>query len=136
MGRIDQPSGCAELCCCHFITQGCFILISRGKKTLKCSISLIQVSLTISTIAIAEAFRDLPDLRRGAGRRHEHALCLALFTLAVSAGCRGFISISDWLDRYQGELLAIFRPAKNMCIKSSAAAGTTITVQLPIALTP
>lgn len=55
----------------------------------------------------------MPDTRRGAGRRHDHALCLALFTLAISAGCRGFISISDWLHSYQDDLLAIFRPAKN-----------------------
>ncbi|NJN23314.1 MAG: transposase family protein [Acaryochloridaceae cyanobacterium RL_2_7] len=44
-------------------------------------------------LAIMEAFQELPDLRRGAGRRHSQALCLALFTLAVSAGCRGFLAI-------------------------------------------
>ena len=37
----------------------------------------------MSTLAIVEAFSDLPDARRGAGRRHQQALCLALFTLAV-----------------------------------------------------
>jgi hypothetical protein len=67
----------------------------------------------MSTLAIIEAFRDLPDTRRGAGRRHDHALCLALFTLAISAGCRGFISISDWLHSYRGDLLVLFAPAKN-----------------------
>jgi hypothetical protein len=67
----------------------------------------------MSSIAIVEAFRHLPDPRRGAGRRHDQALCLALFTLAISAGCRGFISISDWLDSYQEALLALFCPAKN-----------------------
>lgn len=67
----------------------------------------------MSTLAIIEAFRDLPDTRRGAGRRHDHALCLALFTLAISAGCRGFISISDWLHSYRGDLLILFAPAKN-----------------------
>jgi len=36
-----------------------------------------------------------------------------LFTLAISADCRGFISISDWLHSYQEELLAIFCPTKN-----------------------
>jgi DDE_Tnp_1-associated len=40
-------------------------------------------------------------------------LCLALFTLAISAGCRWFISISDWLHSYQADLLAIFCPRKH-----------------------
>lgn len=66
----------------------------------------------MSTLAIIEAFRVLPDLRRGAGRRHDQALCLSLFTLAVSAGCRGFLSISDWLGSYRAELLELFAPPK------------------------
>ncbi len=67
----------------------------------------------MSTLAIIEAFQELPDARRGAGRRHEQALCLALFTLAVSAGCRGFLAISDWLSSYREELLELFSPPKN-----------------------
>lgn len=67
----------------------------------------------MSTLAIVEAFQDLPDPRRGAGRRHDQALCLALFTLSVSAGCRGFIAISDWLNSYRAELLDLFAPSKN-----------------------
>ena len=67
----------------------------------------------MSTLAIVEAFQDLPDPRRGAGQRHKQSLCLALFTLSVSAGCRGFIAISDWLKNYRDELLALFKPAKN-----------------------
>lgn len=64
-------------------------------------------------LAIVEAFQALPDLRRGAGRRHDQALCLSLFTLAVSAGCRGFLAISDWLHSYRKELLDLFAPPKN-----------------------
>ena len=67
----------------------------------------------MSSLAIVEAFSGLPDARRGEGRRHEHALCLALFTLAVSAGCRGFLAINDWLGSYRTELLELFRPAKS-----------------------
>ena len=67
----------------------------------------------MSSLAIVDAFRELPDLRRGAGRRHDQALCLALFTLAVSAGCRGFLAIRDWLDSYRADLLALFAPPKN-----------------------
>ena len=67
----------------------------------------------MSTLAIIEAFQELPDLRRGAGRRHSQALCLSLFTLAVSAGCRGFLAISDWLDSYRDDLLKLFAPSNN-----------------------
>ena len=41
-------------------------------------------------IAILEAFSDLPDARRGQGRRHSVAISLAIFTLAVAAGNKGF----------------------------------------------
>jgi hypothetical protein len=64
-------------------------------------------------LAIVEAFRDLPDARRGAGRRHDQALCLALFTLAISAGCRGFLAMQDWLQAYRVALLELFSPAKS-----------------------
>lgn len=74
---------------------------------------MIELFSPMSPPAIVEAFRELPDLRRGAGRRHDQALCLALFTLSVSAGCRGFISISDWLNSYRGELLTLFKPLKD-----------------------
>ena len=74
---------------------------------------MIEAFPVMSTLAIVEAFRELPDQRRGAGRRHEQALCLSLFTLAVSAGCRGFLAINDWLSSYQVELLELFAPPKN-----------------------
>jgi DDE_Tnp_1-associated len=64
-------------------------------------------------LAIVEAFSGLPDARRGAGQRHNHALCVALFTLAISAGCQGFLSIQDWLTSYHRELLELFSPAKD-----------------------
>jgi len=67
----------------------------------------------MSPLAIIDAFQDLPDRRRGAGRRHSQALCLSLFTLAVSAGCQGFLAISDWLDSYRDELLELFSPPQN-----------------------
>lgn len=67
----------------------------------------------MSSLAIVAAFSGLPDARRGAGRRHDQALCIALFTLAISAGCRGFLSISDWLKGYRSELLELFSPAKS-----------------------
>lgn len=64
-------------------------------------------------VAIVEAFADLPDTRRTAGQRHQQALCLALFTLAVAAGNRGFLAIGDWLRGDHNELVALFQPPKD-----------------------
>ena len=62
----------------------------------------------MSQIAILEAFEDLPDVRRGQGRRHSVALCLAIFTLAVVAGNQGFLAIGDWIDSYTEQLKQLF----------------------------
>lgn len=67
----------------------------------------------MAALAIVEAFCGLSDLRRGAGQRHQQALCLALFTLAVAAGCRGFLAIGDWLSAYHNELVELFAPPKS-----------------------
>lgn len=64
-------------------------------------------------MAILDVFADLPDTRRGAGQRHEQSLCLALFTLAICAGCRGFLAIGDWIESYRDELIALFSPEKD-----------------------
>jgi len=66
----------------------------------------------VERLEILEAFIDLPDVRRAAGQRHHLALCLALFTLAVTAGNRGFLAIGDWLKSYRSELIALFKPPK------------------------
>jgi DDE_Tnp_1-associated len=73
----------------------------------------LEHNLILSNLAIVEAFLHLPDARRGEGKRHNQALCLALFTLAISAGCRGFLSINDWLLSYRSELIELFNPAKS-----------------------
>ncbi|NEO64771.1 MAG: transposase family protein [Moorea sp. SIO4G2] len=39
-------------------------------------------------------------------------LCLALFTLAIAAGNRGFLAIGDWLTSYREELIELFHPPK------------------------
>lgn len=64
----------------------------------------------MSQIAIVEAFADLPDTRRTAGQRHHQALCLALFTLGVAAGNRGFLAIGDWLKAHHEQLVTLFQP--------------------------
>ena len=75
---------------------------------------LLCVSTTpMSQLAILDAFSDLPDSRRNEGQRHSQALCLALFTLAVAAGNRGFLAIGDWIETYHDELLELFNPPKN-----------------------
>jgi hypothetical protein len=64
-------------------------------------------------IEILDAFAELPDVRQASGKRHHMALCLALFTLAVAAGNRGFLSMGDWLRCYQSELIDLFKPPKH-----------------------
>ena len=66
----------------------------------------------VERIEILEAFVDLPDVRKASGKRHHLALCLALFTLAVTAGNRGFLAIGDWLNCYRSDLIALFNPPK------------------------
>lgn len=66
----------------------------------------------MTELAIVAAFSDLPDTRRTAGQRHQQALCLALFTLAVAAGNRGFLAIGDWLQAHHDELVQLFQPPK------------------------
>jgi hypothetical protein len=66
----------------------------------------------MSQLAIVDAFAELTDTRRTAGMRHQQAFCLALFTLAVAAGNRGFLAIGDWLKAYQTELVELFQPPK------------------------
>lgn len=63
-------------------------------------------------IEILAAFADLPDVRQASGKRHQMTLCLALFTLAVTAGNRGFLAIGDWLNSYRQDLLELFQPPK------------------------
>jgi hypothetical protein len=66
----------------------------------------------VSELSILDAFAELPDTRRSAGQRHTQSLCLALFTLAVVAGNRGFIAIGDWVKAYHDELVVLFNPPK------------------------
>lgn len=66
----------------------------------------------MSQLALVEAFSELDDTRRSAGKRHQQALCFALFTLAVAAGNRGFLAIGDWVKAYHVDLVALFQPDK------------------------
>ena len=63
--------------------------------------------------AILEAFAELQDPRRRAGQRHTLPLCLALFTLAIAAGNKGFLAIGDWLNSYKEQLIDLLKPPKN-----------------------
>lgn len=80
-------------------------------------------------IAIVEAFADLPDTRRTAGQRHQQALCLARFTLAVAAGNRGFLAIGDWLRADHDELVALFQPSKGRLPSYSTIRRTLLRVE-------
>ncbi|MBD2520479.1 ISAs1 family transposase [Nostoc sp. FACHB-973] len=67
----------------------------------------------MSEIEIIKAFSGLEDPRRRAGQRHILPLCLALFTLAIAAGNKGFLAIGDWISSYDEQLIDLFKPAKN-----------------------
>ncbi len=62
----------------------------------------------MSELAIIQAFEGMPDERRKQGTRHSLSLCLALFTLSVTAGNRGFLAMGDWLKYHAEELKALF----------------------------
>jgi len=83
----------------------------------------------MSQLAIVEAFQELPDSRRTAGQRHEQSLCLALFTLAVAAGNRGWLAIGDWLSAYQAELIELFRPYKDRLPSYSTIRRTLLRIE-------
>ncbi len=70
-------------------------------------------STSMTQVAILEAFSELPDSRRRAGQRHNLPLCLALFTLAVAAGNKGFLAIGDWIICYKEQLIDLLKPDKN-----------------------
>jgi hypothetical protein len=86
----------------------------------------------MTQLAIVEAFADLPDTRRTAGQRHQQALCLALFTLAVAAGNRGFLAIGDWLKAYHNELVALFSPPKGRLPSYSTIRRTLLRLEYPV----
>jgi DDE_Tnp_1-associated len=67
----------------------------------------------MSEIEIIKAFSGLEDPRRRAGQRHTLPLCLALFTLAIAAGNKGFLAIGDWISSYREQLIDLFQPTKN-----------------------
>ena len=56
---------------------------------------------------------ELPACRRSSGQRHTQALCLALFTLAIAAGNKGFLASGSWLKAYKDELVVLFQPPKS-----------------------
>ncbi|MBN3892946.1 MAG: transposase family protein [Nostoc sp. JL31] len=56
---------------------------------------------------IIKAFADIKDPRRRAGQQHNLPLCLALFTLAIAAGNKGFLAIGDWISSYHEQLIVL-----------------------------
>lgn len=62
----------------------------------------------MSEIALLDVFEGTADGRRKQGTRHSLPLCLALFTLAVTAGNRGFLAIGDWLKGDEQPLKKLF----------------------------
>jgi len=79
----------------------------------KSGANILNASIRMCQIAILEAFAGVEDPRRQAGQRHTLPICLALFTLAIAAGNKGFLAIGDWVSSYQEQLLELFKPPKN-----------------------
>jgi hypothetical protein len=73
-------------------------------------IGVPKMSLTAEqTLSLVDFFKDVPDPRRGQGRRHRLATILALAAAATLAGMRGYKAISDWVDHLGQPALARFR---------------------------
>ena len=83
------------------------------------------------SIEIVEAFANIPDVRQASGKRHSVALCLALFTLAVVAGNRGFLAIGDWLHSYRDALIELFQPPKDRLPSYSTIRRVLMTLDYP-----
>ena len=64
-------------------------------------------------LEILNAFAGLADPRGSNGKQHEQTLCIAIFTLAVVAGCRGINAMGDWVKAYHDDLVALFKPQKD-----------------------
>ena len=64
-------------------------------------------------LEILSAFSGLADPRGNNGKQHEQTLCIAIFTLAVVAGCRGLNAMGDWVKGYHDDLVALFEPRKD-----------------------
>ncbi len=96
----------------RYLEQGYFIL---GKIKSNHTVLGLQASprkTSREKMEILEAFAGIPEHRQASGQRHDLALCLALFTLAIAAGNRGFLAIGDWIESYRQELIDLFKPPK------------------------
>jgi hypothetical protein len=63
-------------------------------------------------LAILKVFEGLSDPRSSHGKQHEQTLCIAVFTLAVIAGCRGLNAMGDWRKACHRDLVELFEPPK------------------------
>ena len=84
----------------------------------------------MSQIAILEAFAEIEDPRRRAGVPHTLGLCLALFTLAIAAGNKGFLAMGDWMRSYHEQLVDLLKPPKNRLPSYSTQRPCLVTYRL------
>ena len=62
--------------------------------------------------SILEFFRELPDVRRQAGMRHEQGFILLLVLMSTMCGYHGYRPIGDFISRNREDLVSHFRPKK------------------------
>jgi DDE_Tnp_1-associated len=63
-------------------------------------------------MTLLEAFSELPDVRRGQGRRHEISHVLVCLLLSTLSGGTSWRDHADFIQRHREELLARLRPSK------------------------
>jgi hypothetical protein len=71
-----------------------FTKVYTSASSISCVVLQISHEPLTEQIEILDAFAELPDVHNASGKRHPIALCLVLFTLAVTAGNRGFLAIA------------------------------------------
>jgi hypothetical protein len=57
--------------------------------------------------------KELPDVRREAGQRHQQDFVLMIVLFATMSGYIGYRAIGDFIEKHHKDLIALFKPKKN-----------------------
>lgn len=63
--------------------------------------------------SIVEYFAEIPDVRRGAGQRHEQGFILLITLMSTMSKCYGYRAIGDFMKRHKKALIENFKPKKD-----------------------
>ena len=56
---------------------------------------------------------ELPDIRRGAGQRHQQDFVLMIVLFATMSGYIGYRAIGTFIKKHNKDLIELFKPKKN-----------------------